>query len=332
MNVFLLENGRVLLQLAGKAESDGRPRRPGPPQLRKHPTQLFFGHFENHERVSGERVLKLERSPKQQMEKENPYTFLSSEQLKEKLRGKNLKLAGKKIVGRGDVSAFVCAQADIEKRMKKKAKADKKSAKAAALAAGLDGGQGAAPSAEPDKSYEQSVAADLLWEGLLGLFVDSEVSYQPLTVLPTEAAVGLPTVSAAVLKKMAGKNVFSDEEACRAIGALAMVGQIDTTITNFLIPLQALADKDSRVHCSLNLNTETGRLSARRPNLQNQPALEKDQYKIRDAFVAEQGKTFIVADYGQLELRILSMISAFRAGGCFHSRTAVGMYPHIKQA
>jgi hypothetical protein len=28
------------------------------------------------------------------------------------------------------------------------------------------------------------------------------------------------------------------EEACQAIGALAMVGQIDTTITNFLIPLQ----------------------------------------------------------------------------------------------
>jgi DNA polymerase-1 len=39
-----------------------------------------------------------------------------------------------------------------------------------------------------------------------------------------------------------------------------------------------------RVHCSLNINTETGRLSARRPNLQNQPALEKDLYKV--------GKTF----------------------------------------
>ncbi len=36
-----------------------------------------------------------------------------------------------------------------------------------------------------------------------------------------------------------------------------------------------------RVHCSLNINTETGRLSARRPNLQNQPALEKDRYKAR---------------------------------------------------
>jgi len=35
-----------------------------------------------------------------------------------------------------------------------------------------------------------------------------------------------------------------------------------------------------RIHRSLNLNTETGRLSARRPNLQNQPALEKDRYKV----------------------------------------------------
>jgi DNA polymerase-1 len=98
-------------------------------------------------------------------------------------------------------------------------------------------------------------------------------------------------------------------------------------------------DKKKRIHCSLNLNTETGRLSSRKPNLQNQPALEKDQYKIRDAFIAEEGKTLIVADYGQLELRILasmtnckSMIEAFKLGGCFHSRTAVGMYPHVRKA
>ena len=98
-------------------------------------------------------------------------------------------------------------------------------------------------------------------------------------------------------------------------------------------------DKNGRVHCSLNLNTETGRLSARRPNLQNQPALEKDKYKIRDAFVAEDGNALIVADYGQLELRVLahitdcqSMMDAFEKGGCFHSRTAMGMYPHVKDA
>lgn len=63
--------------------------------------------------------------------------------------------------------------------------------------------------------------------------------------------------------------------------------------------------EDGRVHCSLNLNTETGRLSARRPNLQNQPALEKDRYGIRAAFTAKPGCTLIVADYGQLELRLL---------------------------
>lgn len=63
-----------------------------------------------------------------------------------------------------------------------------------------------------------------------------------------------------------------------------------------------------RVHCSLNINTETGRLSARRPNLQNQPALEKDRYKVRKAFTADvaENKTLVVADYGQLELRILA--------------------------
>ena len=34
-----------------------------------------------------------------------------------------------------------------------------------------------------------------------------------------------------------------------------------------------------RVHASLNLNTTTGRLSCKNPNLQNQPALDKDRYK-----------------------------------------------------
>ncbi|CAM9536221.1 unnamed protein product [Heterosigma akashiwo] len=110
-------------------------------------------------------------------------------------------------------------------------------------------------------------------------------------------------------------------------------------ISNFLVPLQTLADANGRVHCSLNLNTETGRLSARRPNLQGQLALEKDQYKIRQAFMAEPGNALVVADYGQLELRLMShmtncasMLDAFEQGGCFHSRTAVGMFDHVAQA
>ena len=128
-------------------------------------------------------------------------------------------------------------------------------------------------------------------------------------------------------------------EACIALDSLCAMNSIDTMIANFIKPLQTLSDSDGRVHCSLNLNTETGRLSSRRPNLQNQPALEKDKYKIRDAFRAGPGKKLIVADYGQLELRLLahitecqSMISAFHIGGDFHSRTAMGMYPYVEEA
>ncbi|KAL2473007.1 DNA polymerase I A [Forsythia ovata] len=133
----------------------------------------------------------------------------------------------------------------------------------------------------------------------------------------------------------------SGVEACHSIAALCEVCSIDSLISNFILPLQGnhISGKDGRIHCSLNINTETGRLSARRPNLQNQPALEKDRYKIRQAFIAAPGNSLIVADYGQLELRILahlanckSMLDAFKAGGDFHSRTAMNMYPHIREA
>jgi len=135
-----------------------------------------------------------------------------------------------------------------------------------------------------------------------------------------------------------GKN---GKEACHAIAALCHTCAIDPLISNFMLPLQRdhISCAVGRIHCSLNINTETGRLSARTPNLQNIPAFEKDRYKVRQAFVAAPGNSLIVADYGQLELRILahltnckSMLGAFKAGGDFHSRTAMNMYQHIRDA
>ena len=65
----------------------------------------------------------------------------------------------------------------------------------------------------------------------------------------------------------------------------------------------------------------------------------QDLYKIRDSFAAQEGNSLIVADYGQLELRVLahmtnckSMLDAFEKGGDFHSRTAMTMYPEVARA
>lgn len=61
--------------------------------------------------------------------------------------------------------------------------------------------------------------------------------------------------------------------------------------------------------------------------------------QVRQAFCAAEGNSLVVADYGQLELRVLahmtncrSMIDAFEQGGDFHSRTALGMYDNVKEA
>jgi hypothetical protein len=188
-----------------------------------------------------------------------------------------------------------------------------------------------------------------------------EVTIRSLGLKPSKyTAAGLPATSMDVLRELAGPLAADGQgldpekrgkafahfgggekglRACAALDALCRMGSIDTMLSSFILPLQKLADGNSRVHCSLNFNTETGRLSSRRPNLQNQPALEKDQYKIRDAFTCEEGHMLIVADYGQLELRLMahmtnckSMLEAFKSGGCFHSRTAVGMYPHVQAA
>ncbi|RLN97177.1 hypothetical protein BBJ28_00007129 [Nothophytophthora sp. Chile5] len=188
------------------------------------------------------------------------------------------------------------------------------------------------------------------------------ITIHGLGIPPTHfTASGLPAASADVLKELAG-NVrasllpdadpprygrayehFEDKEegaaACVALKALFDISSMNTMLNNFILPLQELADSSSRVHCSLNLNTDTGRLSSRKPNLQNQPAMGKDRYKIRDAFTAPPGKKLIVADYSQLELRLMAhitqceaMIHAFKAGGDFHSRTAMGMYPYVAKA
>jgi len=85
-----------------------------------------------------------------------------------------------------------------------------------------------------------------------------------------------------------------------------------------------------RIHTSFNqIGAATGRLSSNDPNLQNIPVRSPRGEAIRRGFVPRPGSRFVVADYSQVELRLLAHLSgdpafveAFRAGGDIHRQTA----------
>jgi DNA polymerase I len=98
--------------------------------------------------------------------------------------------------------------------------------------------------------------------------------------------------------------------------------------------LPALADPEGRVHTSFRQTVAaTGRLSSSDPNLQNIPIRTVAGREIRRAFVAPAGRQLIVADYSQIELRILAhlsgdeaLIAAFAEGQDIHRATAARIF------
>ncbi|MEM6303662.1 MAG: DNA polymerase I [Pseudomonadota bacterium] len=89
-----------------------------------------------------------------------------------------------------------------------------------------------------------------------------------------------------------------------------------------------------RVHTSYSIaGASTGRLASTDPNLQNIPIRTEEGRRIREAFVAEEGKTLVALDYSQIELRILAHIAgidalkdAFQRGDDIHAMTASEMF------
>ena len=89
-----------------------------------------------------------------------------------------------------------------------------------------------------------------------------------------------------------------------------------------------------RLHTTFKQNVvATGRLSSVNPNLQNIPIRTPLGREIRKAFTAREGAKLLVADYSQIELRILAhrsgeetLLEAFREGQDIHSRTAAEIY------
>jgi DNA polymerase-1 len=89
-----------------------------------------------------------------------------------------------------------------------------------------------------------------------------------------------------------------------------------------------------RIHTTFNqAGAATGRLSSLDPNLQNIPVRTPRGEEIRRCFVAQPGHQLVVADYSQIELRVLAhlsedaaFIAAFQRGGDIHRETAAVIF------
>jgi DNA polymerase-1 len=92
--------------------------------------------------------------------------------------------------------------------------------------------------------------------------------------------------------------------------------------------------KDGRIHTRYDQAVAaTGRLSSNDPNLQNIPIRNEAGRAIRRAFVAPEGRRLVVADYSQIELRILAhlsrdeaLVDVFRKGEDIHRATAARVF------
>ena len=91
---------------------------------------------------------------------------------------------------------------------------------------------------------------------------------------------------------------------------------------------------DGRIHATFNQTVaRTGRLSSDAPNLHNIPVRSEEGRRFREAFVPAAGTEFLVADYNQIELRVIAhlaedpgLIEAFTTGQDIHNTTAARVF------
>jgi DNA polymerase I len=92
-----------------------------------------------------------------------------------------------------------------------------------------------------------------------------------------------------------------------------------------------------RIHTVYDaLWASTGRMSSNDPNLQNIPTWDGYAHEIKASFIPSEWCTLLVADYSQIELRVLawlstdsSLLEAFARGEDIHMRTARFLFPDL---
>ena len=106
-------------------------------------------------------------------------------------------------------------------------------------------------------------------------------------------------------------------------------------LSTYIEGFKPLIDKNGLIHTVFyQAQTSTGRLSSRKPNLQNIPVRDDLGKQIRKLFLAKSDNRILIdADYSQIELRLLAdfshcepLIQAFCEGKDIHAQTASDVF------
>ncbi|WOI15709.1 DNA polymerase I [Sulfitobacter sp. LC.270.F.C4] len=128
------------------------------------------------------------------------------------------------------------------------------------------------------------------------------------------------------------EDLATEHDLARRVLDWRQLSKLKSTYTD---ALQDHVNADTgRVHtCYSIAGATTGRLASTDPNLQNIPIRSEEGRRIREAFVAPEGKVLVALDYSQIELRILAHIAqidalkeAFQRGDDIHAMTASEMF------
>jgi DNA polymerase I-like protein with 3'-5' exonuclease and polymerase domains len=147
-------------------------------------------------------------------------------------------------------------------------------------------GQKRADEGKPASVSDFSVSEPAL-QGLAGKdpLVDALIEYSDLNKLLTTYVI--PYLGGDITRTLAGKSKVTAKK------SLMLKGRIHTDFVQY--------------------GAETGRFSSRNPNLQNVPAPHTANGKaIRNLFVAPEGYSLVVADYSQIEPRVIASFSQDR--------------------
>ena len=153
-----------------------------------------------------------------------------------------------------------------------------------------------------------------------------EVLFEEMSIPPVRKTKTGYSTDAKVLQQLAIEHPIADR-----IIAYRELAKLKGTYIDGLVKL---VGEDGRIHGTLNqTTTATGRLSSDSPNLQNIPIRTEMGNRIRDAFAASTGRKLVIADYSQIELRILAhmtgepvLVEAFTTGEDVHTRTAAEVF------